>query len=832
MKKKQLLVACLPAVITLLIIVMNVLTENKVSALYKNAVSALDARDYSAVDDSLSRIQEIAPEYVPQYALHAESYLRMSESNQQLAYQVLRDGIRATGSKYLISLADRLEQGDTSLMETQSSTGQGQSGLPQTSPEDSDFLQPSIPQQNSADVQYIPMNYDFIVRYPDSRMENDVQLTASDDSSAASWTWTSSNPAVASVDEQGVVHCGNKEGEAKITARNSRNEVAECWVCIIEPSIYSNDDTGADNAINYWYPESDYYYIPEGNLSLDMGNKGMDAAVAATETKSAMEFLPHNSVSGDGLIGTAELSYTPSNSAFSAEMVNENGFPIYQTEADSATGESAQQDTPDGGTVSLQLGWQSIYFSGEYRIPDHLRFNGAEFTPTSVDFSYVYNSDITSLYLPASVTDLNMDYSNPFSNYTQLETITVEDGNPAFKTENGALLTADGTELLAYPCAASATEFTIPDGVTTIAPYAFANNPNLTTLNIPASVTEFGYDALTNVSSLKSINLDSGNTAFQVVDGVLLNAAGTEILAATIADMPENYTISAQVTSVNEDIFRQNSKVKNLTVDASLSSLNLNDCTGLETLVINGSMGYLSCYSTSDGNLKDVILNGEAQSLTISGGSEDLTITLNGPVTSLYAADSPVTLVNPENVTTMLSLYLSDDTSSALSASLKSVTLNLGEQEIRDLQLLQPCTSLSSLSLSNGTVKDLSALSSLSLLNLELRSVKVQDFSPIWQCTQLSSLSITGNDDLTSVDGIQALQDLSAVELSNNSKLSDVSPLASCTDLVSIGLNNCDQISDVSALTSLPSLQRIALYGTAVPEETLRELESRGIYTY
>ena len=82
------------------------------------------------------------------------------------------------------------------------------------------------------------------------------------------------------------------------------------------------------------------------------------------------------------------------------------------------------------------------------------------------------------------------------------------------------------------------------------------------------------------------------------------------------------------------------------------------------------------------------------------------------------------------------------------------------------------------------------------------------------------------------MDGIQALQDLSAVELSNNSKLSDVSPLASCTDLVSIGLNNCDQISDVSALTSLPSLQRIALYGTAVPEETLRELESRGIYTY
>ena len=56
MKKKQILVACLPAVITLLVIVMNVLTESKVSTLYRNAVSALDAQDYSAMNDSLSQI--------------------------------------------------------------------------------------------------------------------------------------------------------------------------------------------------------------------------------------------------------------------------------------------------------------------------------------------------------------------------------------------------------------------------------------------------------------------------------------------------------------------------------------------------------------------------------------------------------------------------------------------------------------------------------------------------------------------------------------------------------------------------------------------------------
>lgn len=841
MKKKQILVACLPAVITLLIIVMNVLAESKVSALYRNAVAALNAQDYSAAERTLSQIQTIAPEYVPQYALHAECYLRMSKANQQVAYQTLIGGIRATGSKYLISLADRLAHGDTSLVQTQAVAGQaqpnrGQSDLPQTNPEDSDFLQLVEPQQSDEELQYAFMNYDFIVRYPNSQMENDIQLSVTDGSSVNSWTWTSSNPTIASVNEQGVVHCGNQEGEAKITAKNHENIVAECWVCVIEPGIYSNDDAVlGGGAASYWYTNSDYYYIPEGNLSLDVGDSGMDAAVASTKTKSVLEFLPRNSVSGDGLIGTAELSYTPSSSAFMAEMVDENGFPIYQMEgeADRATAESAQQDMPDGGAISLQLGWQSLYFSGEYRIPDHLRFNGAEFTPTSVDFNNVYDSDITSLYLPASVTDIHMgDAYNPFSNYDKLESITVAEGNPAFKTEDGALLTADGAELIAFPRAASETEYSIPDGVTTIAAYAFANNENLTALHIPATVTEIGPDALSNIPTLQSISLDSGNTAFQVVDGVLMNAAGTEILAATTADMPENYTIPAQVTSVNEDIFRQNSKVKNLTVDASLGSLSLDDCTGLETLVINGSVDVLSYHSTSDSKLKKVTINGEMQSFTCSGENEGLEITLNAPVGNLYAADFPVKLVNPENVTTSLSLYLNGDTGAALSPTLQSLTLNLGEQEISNLQIVRPCASLSSLILRQGTVKDLSALASLPLQDLELFSVNTQDFSPIWQCTQLTSLSITGNETLTSIEGIQALQNLSTVDLSNSSNLTDVSPLASCGNLISVNLSYCNRISDISSLLELPSLQRIFAYGITVPDETVQDMESRGISVY
>ena len=66
MKKKQFLVACMPAVITLLIVLMNVLAENKVTTLYKRASAALEEQNYAARETYRSQSEAIAPEYAPQ----------------------------------------------------------------------------------------------------------------------------------------------------------------------------------------------------------------------------------------------------------------------------------------------------------------------------------------------------------------------------------------------------------------------------------------------------------------------------------------------------------------------------------------------------------------------------------------------------------------------------------------------------------------------------------------------------------------------------------------------------------------------------------------------
>lgn len=70
---------------------------------------------------------------------------------------------------------------------------------------------------------------------------------------------------------------------------------------------------------------------------------------------------------------------------------------------------------------------------------------------------------------------------------------------------------------------------TLPSGVTSIGSQAFAGT-RITGVSIPAGVTSIGSAAFAPIATLASINLASGNANFKVVNGVLLNTAGTRLL--------------------------------------------------------------------------------------------------------------------------------------------------------------------------------------------------------------------------------------------------------------------------------------------------------------
>lgn len=91
-----------------------------------------------------------------------------------------------------------------------------------------------------------------------------------------------------------------------------------------------------------------------------------------------------------------------------------------------------------------------------------------------------------------------------FANAYTLTAFSVDPENPYFKSENGALCTKDGKELVAFPAGCRG-EFAVPSGVEKIWAGAFCGAFELKSLVIPDSVTRIGNGVFSGCSSLADV---------------------------------------------------------------------------------------------------------------------------------------------------------------------------------------------------------------------------------------------------------------------------------------------------------------------------------------
>lgn len=162
---------------------------------------------------------------------------------------------------------------------------------------------------------------------------------------------------------------------------------------------------------------------------------------------------------------------------------------------------------------------------------------------TAISVGAFYLSTITSIEIPNTVTSIGeMAFlgctslksvklstgvakidKNAFGSCSALQEIQVAKDNPNFSSLNGVLYSKKQDTLVIYPAAKTDAAYIIPSGVTSVAMYAFSENPYLETLTIPNSLTKVGDSAFYNCKNLHAVSYNGTEEEWNQITIGLLN---------------------------------------------------------------------------------------------------------------------------------------------------------------------------------------------------------------------------------------------------------------------------------------------------------------------
>ncbi|MBQ7690858.1 MAG: leucine-rich repeat protein [Muribaculaceae bacterium] len=269
-----------------------------------------------------------------------------------------------------------------------------------------------------------------------------------------------------------------------------------------------------------------------------------------------------------------------------------------------------------------------------------------------------------------------------------------------FTQDLGVLVNAEKTMIIACPGQPSnekwkSPNLTIPEGYEYIAPYAFAENQNLTGITIPASVKAIGVGAFEQCPNLKSINIQGSDTqvgdrAFMGCEQVTSLSLPTglktlgqyaffDLMSLTTVRLPEGMESTGiqsfgncGLTTIHFPSTLRTIADRTFSTCESLKTVNLPE--SLDTI---GYAAFINCDLTAI-DLKNVrYVGGQALSnnynLTTITGGEQLDFMGNA---MFYGCRSLSSVTLPSSVRVM------EGTTFYLCSGLQSLTLSAGVEEI------------------------------------------------------------------------------------------------------------------------------------------------------
>ena len=201
---------------------------------------------------------------------------------------------------------------------------------------------------------------------------------------------------------------------------------------------------------------------------------------------------------------------------------------------------------------------------------------------------------LSEIIIPASTTYIAGD---AFLYCTGLKSISVAEDNPAYKAQNGFLLSKDGCTLVA--CVNGELD-AIPEDVTEIGASAFAGRTDLTSVAMPDSVTRIGESAFSGCSNLTNVVIPAsvtyiGDKAFLGCNG-LADEDGFVIVRSLLYDYfgdGIDITIADSVTKIGANAFDNCDSLTSVTLPngvTSIGSCAFYNCDSLTNVTISESV--------------------------------------------------------------------------------------------------------------------------------------------------------------------------------------------------------------------------------------------------
>lgn len=205
---------------------------------------------------------------------------------------------------------------------------------------------------------------------------------------------------------------------------------------------------------------------------------------------------------------------------------------------------------------------------------------------TSIKDEAFYScSALTSVTIPKSVTNINIG-SGIFSKCSSLNSITVEKGNTKYDSRDdcNAIIETKSNTLIA-----SCNNTFIPNSVTTIGSFAFANSSR-SSITIPATITEIRIRAFSGCSDLTSVTVEKGNTIYdsrEKCNAIIETKSNSLIVGCRSTVIPTS------VTSISNWAFEWCESLTSITIPNSVTSIGtraFSGCSGLASIIIPNSV--------------------------------------------------------------------------------------------------------------------------------------------------------------------------------------------------------------------------------------------------